>query len=129
MHERTRFDAFKALLAIMKSELGIGLVSAETPVLHSALKQLSLENPRLFGEYKFDERGDFPYSHEFYNQLVMNEMAGNLSCLSPNFDRYLILNKAVTNYKKWIKPLFTSEELKELKRIATALGVKIGRPE
>ena len=113
-----KFDVARSLFALIKKDLGLDRISAQTPILHDALFKLSQEYPELLGEFNFDQRGDFPYSHEFNGQLVAQEMAGHLSCLSPDFVTYLILPKAMTNFEKYHAKLFSPEEHEVLAKMA-----------
>ena len=114
----TRFDVVRAIVALIKKESGVTAIPAQTPVLHKALFVLSQKHSNFLGDFEFDQRGDFPYAHDFQNQLVALERASHLACLNPDFVSYQILDKAVVNFDRHVAAMFKPEERAELSAIA-----------
>lgn len=122
----TAFDVVKAMLAFLVS---MQRIPAAVPVIHTALHKLSQKKSyrKYLESYCFDTRSFFPFSRDLQVDLANMELAGLLSTVNPDLTEYLLHDRLSATFERYTKPLFTKEELQDLKRMSEEFGGELSK--
>jgi len=116
---KTGFATFKAILAAMRED-GKRTFSADDPKIHDAIAgfQKDARYAKYWGQFQFEDRGRFYYSRELNTAIWALQMAGLLSCMGPDLDRYLILKKLTAYWEEDMREHYSEENVEAIREMA-----------
>lgn len=100
--------------------------TGDTAKIHKTFHAMRTDFPLLQRTMVFSDREVFPFSRELEEALLKLELSRIIGMENPDYDRYIVKSAGREFVEKYIVPLFSEEELRQIQEMASVFAEECG---